>query len=175
MGIEFYEIDHTDKLLSELKKLSVTEIHTGFFGDEDAQLPMIAQVNEYGAKMQMTDKQRKFIFAMLNEYEIETSKNSKTGTGYINIPERAFMRKTFDNDEAMREVFDFGIENYNKYEDIHKMLKAMGEKLKAKVQESIRSNIPPANSPLTVAMKGGKNKTLIDTGRLGQGVVSKVV
>ena len=44
----------------------------------------------------------------------------------------------------------------------------------AEIQKKIKSNIQPQNSPITTEMKGGKTKTLIDTGRLGQSVTHKI-
>jgi hypothetical protein len=105
------------------------------------------------------------VYASANEF----------GTQDGRIPERAFLRKTFDDDNAIREVFDFGAQIYDKTGDIKGMLKAMGLKLVAEIQKSIDSNIPPPNAPSTIKAKGGKNKTLIDTGRMRQGITFKIV
>ena len=174
MGVTFTEIDNTDKILKELRLLQVSEIQGGFFGDEDAELPKIAEINEYGAEIH-SPKALKWLFAQMRAAGIEIKPSGKS-KGYIVIPERAFMRKTFDDDKAMREVFDFGIENYNKHEDIHMMLKAMGLKLVAKIQDSISSNIQPGNHPFTTYQKGGIDKTLIGKapGRMRQGVTYKI-
>jgi len=104
------------------------------------------------------------VYASANEF----------GTQDGRIPERAFLRKTFDDDNAIRQVFDFGSQIYDKTGDIKSMLKAMGAKLVSEIQKSIDSNIPPPNAPSTIKAKGGKDKTLIDTGRMRQGVTYKI-
>jgi hypothetical protein len=176
MGVTFTEIDNTDKILKELQIIQRSEIQGGFFGDKDAELPKVAFINEFGAEIH-SKKAMRWLFAQMREAGIEI-KSSGAGTGkdYILIPERAFMRKTFDDDNAIREVFEFGIENYNKHQDINMMLRAMGLKLVAKIQESISSNIQPANHPFTTYQKGGIDKTLIGKapGRMRQGVAYKI-
>jgi len=167
MGITIKDIDNTEKILKELKKFDRREIRAGFFGDKDAELPMIAAVQEYGAKIPVSDEMRKFFAA--NGYPLRAE------TQFFIIPERAFLRKTVDDDGAMTEVFEFGIENYNKTGSLESMVNAMGSKFVAKIQDSIASNIQPPNHPLTTELKGGKEKTLIDTGRLRQGVTYEVV
>lgn len=161
------DIDHTDEILKALKNTTSKEIRAGFFGDKDAELPMIASVQEFGAKIPVSDAMRKFFAA--NGYPL------KADTQFFIIPERAFLRKTIDNDAAMNEVFNFAVEMYNKTENFESMLKAMGSKFVAKIQDSIASNIQPPNHPLTTELKGGEEKTLIDTGRMSQGVTYQVV
>ena len=143
MGVTFTETDDTERILTGLKILGVSEIQGGVFGEKDANLPVYASANEFG-----------------------------TQDG--RIPERAFLRKTFDDDAAIKAVFDFGAQIYDKTGLIKDMLKAMGAKLVSEIQKSIDSNIPPPNAPSTIKAKGGKDHTLIDTGRMRQGVTYKI-
>ena len=64
---------------------------------------------------------------------------------------------------------------FEKTDDIKKAINAMGSTMVAKIQESYLSNIQPSNHPLTIALKDGKDKTLVNTGRLQQAVSYEVV
>jgi len=94
-------------------------------------------------------------YAAYNEY----------GTG--KIPERSFMRSTFDE-----KVSDINRDIDNKYRqvqagkmNIYSALNLVGLRHGRDIQKKIGSNISPANSPMTIAKKGS-GKTLIDTGAM---------
>ena len=55
------------------------------------------------------------------------------------------------------------------------MLDGIGLKMVSIVQKKIKSNIPPGNHPFTIEQKGGKDKTLVNTGRLGQSITHKII
>ena len=84
-------------------------------------------------------------------------------------PERSFIRSTFDEnvkvgwkeyaDELRKAIINGQI-------DTDKALGLMGQRIKRDTQAKIRSNIPPPNAQSTIDAKGGKDKTLINTGQL---------
>jgi phage gpG-like protein len=91
-----------------------------------------------------------------------------------NIPERAFLRITMDRESTMDEVVDFASRVFDLNQDIDKIPDAIGLALVSQVQDTIESNIPPANKPATILRKGSA-KTLQDTGRLKQSIAHEVV
>jgi hypothetical protein len=57
--------------------------------------------------------------------------------------------------------------------DMQTELNKLGLLAVGDIQDSINSNIPPANAPSTVKQKGS-SKTLIDTGAMRQGVTHEL-
>jgi len=105
-------------------------------------------------------------YAAANEFGVQSK----------NIPERSFMRSTFD-------------ENFQKYVDITggdveamaensieavRMLFDLGAEMTNDIKRKIKSNIPPANTPETKAAKRGGNKTLIDTGAMRNSIKFRI-
>ena len=89
------------------------------------------------------------------------------GTKDGRIPERSFLRSTFDDkreemvragEKLMGAVLDGKM-------DVDRALGLLGAKLASDVKAKITSSIPPPDKPATVARKGSST-TLIDTGRL---------
>jgi len=93
-------------------------------------------------------------------------------------PERSFIRSTADEnrkydwpayaDELRKEVVAGRMTT-------DRMLGLMGQRIKKDIQMKIRSNVPPPNAPSTIAAKGGKDKTLINTGQLLNSINYEVV
>lgn len=94
----------------------------------------------------------------------------------VTIPERSFIRSTFDEKE--KEWTDYiakligdliqGLEN------ARSVAEKIGSKIQLDVQRTMRDMSAPPNAASTVARKGSNNP-LIDSGRLRQSVVFKVV
>jgi hypothetical protein len=162
----FKDIDHTDEFLKKLEELTTTSIQAGVFSDKsEGGLLMAVTSNEFGAKIPVSDGMRKLFAA--KGFPL------KKDTKFFIIPERAAIRKAFDSDKNIDDAIDMGVEIFNKNQNAKQMIKAMGAKMISFIQASIRSNIQPGNHPFTVLEKGGKNKTLVDTGRFAQGVTYK--
>ena len=95
--------------------------------------------------------------------------------GTANIPERSFLRSTFD-------------ENYKKYiqeynalftkaiasGDLKGNLMLLGEKVRSDVLKKIKSKLQPALSAATIAKKGGEDTPLIDTGQMWNAISVEV-
>jgi hypothetical protein len=176
MGVFIKDEDHTDEFIKQLQQIDNAEIKIGLFADEDkkskngASLILVGVTNEFGATIK-SDKARKWLFAQMKELGI---KPEKRGGAFITIPERAWLRKAFDDSKNIDHAMSMGIEDYNRHSDFVKMLYAIGLGMQSGVVASITSNLPPPNHPFTVVMKDNKNQTLVDTGRLSQGVTFKV-
>jgi len=92
----------------------------------------------------------------------------RSGAEYGGIPERSFIRSTFDRKvlswqrlmgRATRQLY--GPKRVN----IRRVLGIVGEKAVADIRRTIRAGIPPPLMPETVDRKGS-SKPLIDTGQL---------
>lgn len=91
--------------------------------------------------------------------------------GTSKIPERSFMRSTFDeNLNGLRVVMG---QQYAKVmrgeKSTYDALLYAGLRHAEQIKQKIRSGIAPANAPATIARKGSA-KTLIDTGAMVQSI-----
>lgn len=91
--------------------------------------------------------------------------------GTSKIPERSFMRSTFDEkQEKIKSDFDSQfarlIEGKN---NLYRSLAYVGERHQQDIQSKIKSGVDPANAQSTIDRKGS-SKTLIDTGALVQSI-----
>jgi hypothetical protein len=96
--------------------------------------------------------------------------------GTDQIPERSFLRSTADK---KAKVWADQTEKYRKqvmegHMTPEQALGLLGLKIETDTKTTIRSNVPPPNSPATVARKGS-SKTLIDTGQLLNAIAPQVV
>lgn len=94
----------------------------------------------------------------------------------VNIPERSFIRSTFDekNDEWM-EFLERQIEKVCELEiDAKEVFKRLGGRIAADIQKKMVEIRTPKNTALTIANKGSSNP-LVDTGKLKEKVTWKVV
>ena len=155
------DINKLPALKKTLKQLDKKSVQIGFFGQDE--LNMIATVHEFGTTIR--PKRAKYL-------AIPTKKGIILKKEVV-IPERSFLRTSFDDKKSVdkivyeaKQVFDF--------KSPERILDRIGLKMIAEIQKRIKSNIPPANAPLTRENKGGKNKTLIDSGRMSQGVTHQV-
>lgn len=91
--------------------------------------------------------------------------------GTSRIPERSFMRSTFDeNVQEIKREMDSTYGNVLAGSmTIRGALATLGMKHQTDVQLKINSNIQPANSPYTIAQKGS-SRTLIDTAAMRNSV-----
>lgn len=96
------------------------------------------------------------------------------GTDYI--PERSFLRSTIDENQTKYFELDARLIGgvFKGKLDLKRAMGLLGEEAKKDVQNKIRSGIEPANSELTIAMKRGSTKTLVDTGQLVQSITYEI-
>lgn len=138
-----------EKIKKALLALSRKEIQVGILSD--------AGVNEESGTAVVD-------YAIANEF------------GVGNIPERSFLRSTFDEQGdkwtgILNKIVD-GVVAGNT--DIQNKIEQAGVVMVGDVKEKILSNIPPANSERTKARKKS-NRTLIDTGTMLKSINYKVV
>ena len=85
------------RIKRELAALSSMKIYVGIQDDASDEALMIATINEYGLTIKMTDKMRRYLGATgLFDSEKDYTPIAGHQTGYINIPERSFIRASFD-------------------------------------------------------------------------------
>jgi bifunctional DNA-binding transcriptional regulator/antitoxin component of YhaV-PrlF toxin-antitoxin module len=154
INVKFKDKNNIPKLRRTLKELESYVVEVGVFSSDDNQEPsyvMIANVHEFGVTIQ---KEK----------------------GSITIPERSFMRSTFDMKSGdwlefvkrqLKLVINFKIEPKILWE-------RLGALMVADIQEAITDLDTPPNAPATIAKKGSSNP-LIDTGGLRGRITYRVV
>lgn len=91
--------------------------------------------------------------------------------GTKKIPERSFMRSTFDENVAdWQRMVDRNIRSVAEGKgSVWQTLSLIGLRMETQIKEKIGSNIQPANHPYTIAKKKS-SRTLIDTSAMIQNV-----
>lgn len=139
------------RVIQSLKDLKKYDIEVGVFSSTGAEYVIIAGVQEFGITIR---KER----------------------GSIVIPERSFLRSTFD--DKNNEWFTFlkkQMEHViNGRINAQILCERLGAKMVGDIQEKLTDINSPPNAPATIAKKGSSNP-LIDTGGLRQRITYKVV
>jgi hypothetical protein len=181
------------KALEELNKYSV---EIGIFASDDSFYAMIANVHEFGITIRAKGKAltiptaeakgRKAseipeLFRPKGKNILAVQEGDKLVTMFIlvksvTIPERSFVRSTFDekNDDwvkfvegQLQQIVDLKIKGKTLYE-------RLGALIAADIQDKITTLKSPANAKLTIDNKGSSNP-LVDTGGLRARVTWRVV
>lgn len=192
--------NRTIDVSKELNKLNDYSLEIGIFGEDDSFIAMLADVHEFGVtikprgrfltiplkKKYRNKKPRDFdLFFMQtkegHKFLVKNVGKDKIEFAYmlaeqVVIPERSFVRSTFDEKEkSWSDFFDKQVQNIiigkMTAEEVYSLL---GNKVVTDIQRQIRNMSNPKNAPSTVSSKG-HNNPLIDTGRLRQSVTWKVV
>lgn len=158
-------------LIDRLKELDGRKVKVGIVGESDSKLLTYAAVNEYGASIAITQKMRRFLPTI--------GINVKASTTHIVIPERSYIRSTFDNKkyfEAMKKklapIFAKVLEGKN---DPYDILEYIGLIYVSNVKSTIANMKEPPNHPVTIERKGKGKGLLIDSGRLVSSISFEVV
>ena len=152
-------------LLNKLNKFATSKkmLNVGFLQKE---ISKIAIINEYGAKVPVTDKTR----ALFNKYGFHL----KDSTKFINIPPRPFMQRTAtENENKWAKLVDKLIVKYQY--DVDKVLHVFGEIVESAIREMIEDGEFQANHPLTIKIKDGAGKPLVHTGKMSKSVSYEVI
>lgn len=189
--------NNIDRLMKALEELSSYSVEVGIFASDNSFYAMIANVHEFG--MTIEPKVAKSLtiptaaaegrsaadipglFRPKGTNILAIEENGQLITMFIlvksvTIPERSFMRSTFDekNDVWVRfmksminQVIDFKIDAYTLFD-------RLGSRMAADIQETITTLRSSANSRITEQNKGSSNP-LMDTGGLRSRVTWKVV
>lgn len=156
------------EFLSMLKELSSTKVEVGVLSSPGGDILLIANVQEFGCSITVTDKMRGY----LGSQGIHLRKDTTS----INIPERSFVRKTFDEkkgeiekscEKILEQVINLQVAPRAFFE-------TLGELCVGFIQDYMTSLSSPTNSPATIKMKGSSNP-LIDSGRLKESINFRLV
>lgn len=193
-----------DRLMKEFKDLNSHSLEIGVFGSDDSFMAMIANVHEFGLTIRPKGKfltiptreagdrkprdipdlfKPKGVMALAVE---DKRKRGKSEEGFIvmfwlvkkvNIPERSFVRSTFDENQTDWEEFflkrlDKIIAGEMTAENLYQQL---GARIASDIQEKMTSLKTPGKSKVTLQRDPNKTNPLINTGRLRQSVTWKVV
>lgn len=158
-----------DKLLKVLEELSSTGVRIGILSSAKGEIKMIANVNEYGVEIPITDRMRGFF---LNEYDVWLPKDKEV----IKIPERSFIRSSFDEnknkfsrfDDYLTAVLDMKI-------SVRQFYKIIGEACVNTIKDYIKHGDFVENSGFTLEQKKPKTSPLINTGRLINSIDYEVI
>ena len=153
------DISNVAKLFNKLESLNEKKIEVGILGKSGSDILMIANSNEFGQTINVTEKMRNYFRKFGLELKKETTK--------IVIPERSFIRAGFDSNKM--EIQDQGDKLIEKIIDtelgVDTAVKLFGEIAKGKIQEYAINLNSPKNSEITTKIKGSSNP-LVDTGKM---------
>jgi hypothetical protein len=164
MPVKVRDENRIPRLLKELDNLGKRKIRVGIMGGDMA---MIGRVHEFGARIPVTPKMRKWFAAQ--GYPL------RKDTTHIVIPERSFIRAGFDENEKafLEEAKKWLIEAFRKGTPADTVLEALGLQLQGMMQEYLRNLSEPPLSRMTVEMTGRSNP-LVHTGHLLEAIVYEV-
>lgn len=134
-------------------ELSGRRVNVGVFGEQ----AWLAGIHEYGCKIQVTEKMRRYLHSQ--------GLHLKKETKYITIPERAFLRNGYD--QSREDVADSAeavlcdVMSGHMSSDL--FLGMVGDFLKGNIQDYATALDSPPNHPFTTERKGSRNP-LVGTG-----------
>lgn len=148
-NVRFTDTNNISRLKDVLKELKNYSVEVGIFGSDE--YVMVASVHEFGATIQREK-------------------------GSISIPERSFLRTTFDEkNEEWASFFKNQLKHVLALQmDVQTLFNRLGARMVGDIQEKITDLDAPPNAPSTIAKKGSSNP-LIDTGGLRMRITYRVV
>lgn len=149
INVRITDTNNISRLKDVLKELKNYSVEVGIFGSDE--YVMIASVHEFGATI-------------------------RRGSGSSTIPERSFLRTTFDEkNEEWINFFKSQLRHVLALQMDEQMLfNRLGARMVGDIQKKITELDAPPNAPSTIAKKGSSNP-LIDTGGLRMRVTYRVV
>lgn len=166
MGVKIKNVSRIEEIKTNIKELSKYEIQIGVFAGEaktknQIDYATIAGVHEHGFTI---------------EQNYISKKTGKKVQRKIVIPERSFIRTTFD--EKQDEWVNFIKRRLPKVitgeMSAKQLVELLGERITRDIKKKIKEIDSPPNAPSTIKAKGSSNP-LIDTGGLRKRVTYKVV
>ena len=163
-------------LADKLKELNGARVRVGIVGESDSKLLTYAAVNEYGANIKIPSdgRMRRKLHALGIHVKNETT--------HIVIPERSYIRATFDNkkvfDKLKKKIQPLLKSVLNGGNEASDILDFIGLQLTSDVKSTIANMKEPVNHPVTEAIKNKKGKKkglLVDSGRLTNAISYEVV
>lgn len=165
MPVKVNDQNNIPRILKQLDNLGKRKIRVGLMGGDMAE---IGAVHEFGARIRVTPKMRKWFAAQGFPLRKDTT--------HIVIPERSFIRAGFDENEKafLEEAKKWLFEAFRKGTPTDAVLDALGLQLQGMMQEYLRNLSEPPLSRMTVEMTGRSNP-LVNTGKLLEAIVYEVV
>ncbi len=150
MSIEVIENGSWADLIKSFRAVKDASVEIGIFKDAGSKILLKARVNEFGSRRQIN----------LGKKTIE-----------IVIPERSFIRSTFDDPKTIQEVVAVANEAMEKFiqggGNVLGILDAIGGSIVTAIQTRIKSGIEPKNTKGTLRKKKMRSSTaLINTGEM---------
>lgn len=158
-----------DHIETEVKKLGTKDIEIGLWGtgSPDENLAYRGSIHEYGTEIKVTEKMRGFLGHI--------GLHLKATTKYITIPERSFMRSTYDKEN--KNWYSFFLKSmdqmYRGFWKASHVVDAVGQKVKSDIQTTIEKGDFKKLHDITKERKGS-SKPLIDTGDMKNRIDYKV-
>lgn len=150
-----------NELLKNLSELESLSVQIGILGKSGSDVLKIAGVHEFGCDIPVTDKMRGF-------FAYNFGVHLKADTKVIKIPERSFIRTSFDSNQGKislkgADLIDMVMQGQMSARAFYELL---GQTCVQAIQDFISSNkVSPSNTAFTIANKGSST-TLVDTGGL---------
>ena len=158
-----------DKVLAVLEELSSKAVRIGILSSAGSELLMIANVHEYGCDIHVTDRMRGFF---RHEFGVKIKKS----TMKIRIPERSFIRSSYDENRNKFSTYDNYLEAVLDFKiSVDDFFNIIGNACVNFIKEYIKHGDFTENSSLTLENKKPKTKPLIDSGRLINAVDYEVI
>lgn len=150
MRIRIRDTNNMPRAKENLRELSKYKVEIGIFGDSGSSADGVSYL----------------LIASVHEF----------GAAVKNIPERSFIRSTFDEKNGdwtkfIKSRIPKVLEGTLPARQLHELV---GAKIVSDIQKKIKDIQDPPNAPATIAQKGSSNP-LIDTGGLRMRVTYKVV
>lgn len=161
--------NNVDKYLKILEDLCTYGVRVGVLSKAGGEILMIANVHEYGCNIPVTSKMRGYFLYNFNVWIPED-------TLTIKIPERSFIRASYDVNKSNFSKFDdlFGATLDGKLE-VRDFYKIVGAACVDIIKNYIRDGLKPELSSLTLENKAPKTKPLIDSGKLINAIDYEVI
>lgn len=157
------------ELLQRLKDLESYYVAVGILSKSGGDMLMIANVHEFGCTIPVTDKMRGFL---AYNYGVHLKRDTKV----IKIPERSFVRSSFDN--KSHQVSERGEDLIAKVVEGSLSARAFFEMLGQTCADTIRDYMVnevnyPENSEMTKAIKESSNP-LVNKGQLAAAITYEI-
>jgi len=166
--VKITDKNNIPKLLQVLDDLESHKIEIGIFGSDDSTILMIATVQEFGCKIDVTPKMRAYLHSQ--------GLHLKASTKQITIPERSFIRSGFDEqkDRYEKRAAKLLDKVLHLEMPVDTFFNTLGEYIAGQLQEYLTNIDRPPNHPFTIAQKQSSNP-LVDSGRMRQAISHRVV
>lgn len=161
--------DERAKYRRAVDALNKNTIKVGIFGQDDSKMLMIARVNEFGVKITVTPKMRAYLNA--------TGLHLKASTKKIIIPERSFIRGSYNNNKAkIKQIVAKEANNLLTLKTTPSIyFNRVGEQMVSITKRYMTDLKDPPNHSYTLKQKGPKANPLLSSGHLRNSVVWKKV